>query len=87
MRPRLMFVDTPKSALEDGKNLLHHVEVLKQLKLIGKQNRKGKVIFADDKFANQQAMEMNFKDLGLQKNLITVSDGQEVVERIDQLLQ
>ena len=49
--------------------------VLKQLGCIGKENRNGLVMYADDQFINQQSLEMNFKDLGLEKNLTIFSNG------------
>ena len=43
-------------------------------------------MYADDQYINQQAMEMNLKDFGLEKNLVIVSNGQEVLDSIDEVL-
>ena len=46
----------------------------------------GTILFADDQFVNHQAFRMNLKEFGLEKQLITHYDGEEVVEYFDFIL-
>ena len=44
-------------------------------------------MYADDQFINQQSMKMNFTDIGILDQLVLLSDGQEVVDYFDQVLE
>ena len=64
-------------------------DFLYNMKLNGMLERKAShmtIIFADDQFLNHQAFRMSLKELGLEKQLITHYDGEEVVEYFDFIL-
>ena len=45
------------------------------------------IIYADDQYANQQSIEMNLKDLNISDRLLLLSNGLEVIQKIDNILQ
>ena len=58
------------------------VEILSELKTNGclKENaNKGRIIYADDQYVNQQQLKMNFSALEVEDRLILLNNGDEVV--------
>ena len=73
-------------ALDRNANLLKFLESMKYYGLLSADAKSGIVVYADDQFVNQQAMKMNFQDIGLQDKLVLFSDGKEVVQYFDKIL-
>ena len=45
------------------------------------------MVYADDQYINQQAMQLNFQDIGISHKLVIFSDGLDAVNYIDGLLK
>ena len=69
------------AVLSSNRNLLAFLDTLRNFGLLSTE--KGKVVYADDQFINQQSMKMNFTDVGILDQLVLLSDGQEVVDYFD----
>ena len=54
--------------------------------LLDSDNTNSLIIYADDQFVSQEALIMNFNDIGIGGRLLTVANGKEVVDLLDNLL-
>ena len=75
------------AALADNKNLLDFLLTLKRHGLLDDTATFGRVVYADDQYINQQAMQLNFQDIGISHKLVIFSDGLDAVNYIDGLLK
>ena len=65
---------------------MNHLLKLQELKLLGNREDIGRVILADDQFITKQQFRMAFGDLGISSKLTMFSDGKNVVEYFNELL-
>ena len=70
----------------DSKNFFDFIQNLQLNGMFKRKAKHGTILFADDQFVNQQAFRMNLKELGLEKQLKILRDGEEVVEYFDFIL-
>ena len=50
------------------------------------RNESGRIVFADDQFVNQQQMKMQLKEIGLDERVDMFSNGQDVIDYFETLL-
>ena len=81
MQPRGTSTSNNVVLSSNNRNLLAFLDTLRNFGLLSTE--KGKVVYADDQFINQQSMKMNFTDIGILDKLTMFSDGQEVVDHFD----
>ena len=85
-QPMVQQVGNEEEVLADKQKCLDFLGLLQREGFLNEGKRNGLVLYADDQYINEQAMEMNLKDVGLDKNYTIVSNGQEVLDSIDEVL-
>ena len=71
----------------EQKCMIDFMKVLQDNAMFEKPNAGGKIVYVEDQFVNQEQMKMHFNDLGVVKQLTIFSDGKEVVDYFEALLQ
>ena len=51
------------------------------------KNESGKIVYADDQYVNRQAFKMAIQDMGFADRLVLCSNGQEVLDYLDKMLE
>ena len=78
--------------VQRGDDLPHFTNFVKFLKkldkfdLLEEINRDAKVVYADDQFVNQHTVAKNFEEMGIADKLVTFSNGQDVIEYLEGVL-
>ena len=67
------------TVLEENAILLDFLQTLNQEGLLGNEANSGLVVYADDQYVNQQAMQINFQDIGAADKLVLFSNGKETL--------
>lgn len=44
------------------------------------------MVYADDQFVNQHTVTKNFEELGVAHKLVTFSNGQDVIDHLEEIL-
>ena len=79
--------DDKSQAYTDCTDLVSFLNTLKNFGVLNEKNETGLIVVVDDQFVNQQSMKLNFADIGITDRLIQFSNGQEVVDYFDSLLE
>lgn len=85
-KPRAVHASDAETTIDKEKKLLDFLAILQAQGCLREANPDGIVIYADDQFMNRWSLKQQFKDFGLEKNLMILSNGQEVLETIDKVL-
>jgi hypothetical protein len=74
-QPFVQQVGDEEAVLAEKQKFLDFLGLLQREGLLAKGKRSSTILYADDQYINQQAMEMNLKDVGLQEGFTIVSNG------------
>ena len=85
--PIKAFEDVENSSMPRNANLLQQLDVLNRNGLLQSGTPcSGLVLYADDHFVNQESMKATFQQIGIQEKLRLFSNGRDVVDFMDKLL-
>ena len=74
-QPFVQQVGEEEAVLAEKQKFLDFLGLLQREGMLSKGKRSSTIMYADDQYINQQAMEMNLKDVGLHEGFTIVSNG------------